>query len=110
MAKQLKGALITFLTENANRIFTLTQISAAIGEDETRVRVGINNLRNSANGSDADYWRRTVEVVSQGTSWVYRPDNKTVKTRTLYEEIGHSKTGTIIVEDENGKLFRLEEL
>lgn len=52
---------------------------------------------------------KPIEVETRGHAWVYRPNAK-VKDKRVFEEIGTTSSGMVLVEGSDGKIYRLEEM
>lgn len=107
---QIKGQLIDFFIANPNRVVTIGEIALAIGETEIRrVQQNVNNLRNTRDSSIN--WKELIDVVSRGSSWIYRPDNQPASSPDgLFELIGKSRSGVLILQDSEGRIFQAKEL
>lgn len=53
-----------------------------------------------------------LEVTIRGRAWVYRPgaESKQGKGTRVFEELAATKSGDLIIQDQDGKLYRAKEL
>lgn len=91
--------LEVFLAAKPGRLVTLAELVAETGLTADQVQGAVVNLRNREG--------IPIEIVHRGQIWKYDPTVLTGKR--MFEEIGPAKVG-VIVQDEDGKLYRLEEL
>jgi biotin operon repressor len=54
-----------------------------------------------------------LQVEARGRSWRYRPEaapKEANSSKRMFEEIGPARDGSIIIQDDGGKLYRAQEL
>jgi|SRR4051812_15365863 hypothetical protein len=106
-APRTTDKIIDFLTEHANINVTLTEIMQVTGLTKSQVQNGIGTLKNRNN--------LNIETKLAGQVWIYSPVNpattseEKVVTPQVFELVGNAKAG-LIIQDEDGKLYRAEEL
>lgn len=112
---QIKSALLRFFTEHEGVIVHLDAIARHFELEAAQVRNGINNLRNSRADLAGLNLRESIQIVGAGNSWVFRPvpahaTPPMEKTLRLFTEIGSIQDGSIVIQCENGTLFKAVEL
>lgn len=87
------------------------EMAKELNYTQTQIKQAISNKRH-----ESKEWGSHVKTVIQGSvfSWIEKPENgvpepKDVK-KNLYEQIGVTKNGDLILQDEDGNLFRATEL
>jgi hypothetical protein len=114
--------ILGYLNGHANVNITVTELMEATELTKSQVQIGMNNLRTR--------YGLNVQSIVSGNLWRYRPETEaeqlakdkangsSANTKTplrgpgpssMYELVGEAKTG-IIIQDEDGKLYRAEEL
>lgn len=89
-------------------IVYLADLVEALGIDENQARIGVNNLRHKD-----DFYKTHIETVVRGNAWRFCPNNapkKKADNRQVFEEIGKTKDGSLILESEEGTLYKATEL
>lgn len=101
------AAVLSYLDKHPNQVLHLGEISEATGFPPKSVQSAINNIK-QANKADA---KNRLKVELQGQAWVWRSgpiDSTTLDT--LYVKAYESKSGEILVEDEDGQLYKLTKI
>ena len=113
-----------YLQDHENEYCHVADISNALGYTFAQIRTSINTKR-----YEDENYRDRVKIVHRGATWRYvaqhsnEPRNKTeihtvdvdtihkpsIKHNT-YEQIGKTISGDLILQDENGNLYRATEL
>lgn len=102
-APRTTDKILEFLSEHQNINVTLSEIMKVTGLTKDQVQSGVNNLR-TRHGLN-------IETVMAGQLWIYHPNTPVAAgpQRTMFELVGQAKAG-LIIQDEDGKLYRAEEL
>jgi len=105
-APRTADKIIDFLSEHPNINVTLNEIIQVTGLKKEQVQSGMSNLR-SRNGLN-------IETLVAGQLWTYHPTapaptGEKHVTPQVFELVGQAKAG-LIIQDEDGKLYRAEEL
>jgi hypothetical protein len=90
------------------QVVFIKDIEAETGLTETQIRTAINHMVSRNTGGMA-----SVEVMQRGRMWRWKgPNSKTENSDngSLFEYLARTKSGTIIVQDENGNVYRMTEL
>lgn len=71
-----------------------------------KVQQTINNARN-----DHKDFGESVEIVVRGSAWCYVPNASTKKSgKRMFEEVGVTRDGSVLLECEDGGFYRAVEL
>lgn len=102
--------VFAYFTEHPNLPVNVNDIAHHTGFTREQVQASVSHARRR-NGYD-----RMIEVLNQGSVWIYRPDQAVVAIneakhpeKRLFEEVGQATVG-LIVQDTDGNLFVLKEL
>lgn len=100
MGKGFGEKVLACLLEYKSQTVTLAQICKATNLTEAQVQHTVSNLRN---GKKDLY---TISTVLRGRAWrlVDAPTQETQGKR-VFEEIGTTKDGRIVIQDSEGSLF-----
>lgn len=95
--------VLDFIRERPNVELTVTEIGHNTGLNNGQVNQGIRTLR--IQGS-------LIDTVKPGYSYIYREQRPTneVSEKRIFEEIGTTKAGAIVIQDEDGNLYKAEEI
>jgi hypothetical protein len=98
--------IVDFLHEHANITVTLTEIMKVTELNKSQVQNGVANLR-SRHGLN-------IETKLAGQMWIYHPNvpaptEEPKRVSRVFELVGEAKAG-LVIQDEDGKLYRAEEL
>lgn len=109
--KGIRVALMEYFSKRPGEHAYLNDIAKTTGLTTEQVQHNINNLANDHRRGQIDF---NVETVTRGQVWMYRPNQKKDEparpTKRVFEELGKSKKGTIVIQDEEGNLFEATEL
>jgi len=102
----VQALVLAYFDKHPNQVLHIAEISEAVGSPSDKVRNAINNIRT---GNKADAQKR-LKVELQGQAWVWRSGNLGTDGSTLdtlYVKAYESKSGVVLVEDENGQVYKL---
>ena len=112
--KPIQGELLAYLSQHDGHVVYLGVIAEALYETLERVQAGINNLRHRMAGG---YVPGHIETVIRGRAWRYTSDGSKAESHPLagtadvvFDLIGESKSGELILSDPKGRLYRATEL
>lgn len=108
----VRAAVLTFFEKNPGMAIYVEDLVKDTGYTRTQIQASIYNLIKSG------LYDLTSEA--HGQIWRYRglkresprysEENKRSNGRRLFEEVGSTKKGTIVIQDEKGNLFEANEL
>jgi hypothetical protein len=103
--KIIKPKLLEYLMKFPNQTQYVGDLAASLGVED-------QNVRNTMNGIIRENTLPGLEIIVKGRSWVYRPDPKVGQSRgaRVFEELAETKSGDIIIQDQDGRLYRAKEL
>lgn len=116
----IKGDIISYFMDHEGEHVSAKQLMTATGHAYEQVRVGVNNLRNDRDRNGHSF-RDNIDIIVSGDVWKYtagspvqlelptEPDAKTVDNR-VFEEVGTTVDGSILVKCEDGRFYKLTEL
>jgi len=105
--------IVQWLDGHQNQVFSSKDLGSFLGLSDEQIRGAFTRLRK--NGAK-------IDIVVQGSKYRFTGWKTDVvksvivkpvpvkSTIALFEKIGTTKTGVLILQDENGSLFRAEEL
>lgn len=102
------GKVLEFLAKNRGVDVNIWELTEATGLASEQVQTCLSQLRNR-NGLP-------ITIVAKGRIYRYEAENATVavpeapREKRIYQEIGNTSAGVVIVEDEDGTLWRVTEL
>jgi hypothetical protein len=93
-----------YMSERPNEIVYLSKMAADLKIESRQARNAIYNLRNTKRGG----WEKGLETIVGGDAWRWNSDvaSQANSSGQLFEQVGVRKNGDILIEDENGKLYR----
>lgn len=100
---QTRPPVMKYLTDHAGQLVHLQDIVDATGLTINQVQNAIGNARR-----ESEMWSRTIEVITAGQTWRYR--DVTTGSGRMFEEVRVTKSGVLIIEDEEGRLYQAREL
>lgn len=105
----LQAKIMRYMEQRPGVNVYLDEMRHEFGVPEALVQTAVRNIR------QRDYWREAVEVVVRGRVWMYRPNRKPVEderkdTPLCFEEVGQTRDGDLILQCEDGRIFRAREL
>lgn len=102
------AAVFEHLHANPGIEVTVHELSRATGFDARRVQNAISYLRNGVHGRDLK-----IDVLVSGSTWRYMPGKPAEVAsepaptgRRVFEEVGPTASGDIIIQDTKGALYR----
>lgn len=96
----VRSALLEEFHRKPGQVLYLQDLMTALDFEERQVRNSLNAILRMGNSG--------IVVDIPGRSWVYRPAKQSSKR--MFQEIGKTKNGAIVIEDENGNLYAAKEL
>lgn len=116
MTNSIRAALLTYLDRHVGQIVSLGDIVAATGLTPSQVQSNLSNIRNARTDTGFDM-AASLSVVTAGQQWIWRPvpsipkpANATPPGKRMFEEVGTTRDGAIILQCEQGKIFKAVEL
>lgn len=100
-----QSQVMKYLTDRPGSLVYVEDIAAALDIEPKSARQAINNARNG----HREVFGQFVEIVGRGGPWRYMPGSSN-SGRTIFEQIGVTKSGAIVVESEDGALYLATEL
>lgn len=104
----VQATLMQFFEERPGKTVYLETLARTLGEDPTAVQTGVRNLRRR------EGWEKALEVVVRGKAWRYTPTEETAEqdsgTGRCFEQIGTTRDGDLILQSDDGGIFRATEL
>lgn len=102
----LYPVLLEYLTKRPGEVLNTADIARDIKATESQVKGAVKTLL--GHGHD-------IESVSRGNAYIYRGLKQEIKTakksdKRIFEEIGQSKSGAIVIQDAEGNLYKAEEI
>jgi len=91
--------VLQYFIDHPNVEVSLSELSGATGLDNQHVRNAVRYL--GQNKTDR------LEEIHAGLAWKYSAG---AKGKRLFEELATTKSGDILVQDESGTLYKLEEM
>lgn len=105
--KPIRAAIMAVFTARPGQVVWLSEIQQATGETNPR-RVQAAMAAMAAMVREADMG---LAVHTRGQAWTYRPTPAAqTPTRRMFEEIGPTKDGAVVIQDDAGRLYRATEL
>lgn len=97
-----------YLMDRPGEAVWLQDIADYVGTQERPVQSAINNMRNTP----GDQVGEALDVLVRGQCWRYMPDNspEAGTDNTLFEEVGRTKQGHLVLQDCEGNLYRAQAL
>lgn len=106
--------VLDYLIDNPGRVVCRQQIAEATALSAQQIRSAVQNLRVRSG--------ENIEVVIHGESWIWRPrevEEAATATpepaapvsaapaqRRVFEQIGTTRSGDLVIQDEDGSLYR----
>lgn len=112
------GDITQYLSNREGQYCHVAEMSKELNYTYTQIRCAINSKRYE----DED-WGSRIAIITRGSTWMWKQSNheneasiplngtsnEKVKSSS-FEQIGITKTGNLILQDENGNLYRASEL
>ena len=102
----IRHKLIRYLDSKAGQRVYADSIAVDLNEPVERVRAGINNLQREL-GYPIDTFSTGVYDVRAGG---LPPKGRPHRSDRIFQEVGTTKDGGLVIESEDGKLYRATEL
>lgn len=96
-----KAQVMQYLESHPGKTLHLGDMAADLNLTNMQVSTAISFIRRDGSLHE-------VEQVGKGI-YRYRPTNGKPSSE-LYEKVGVTKTGALVIQDENGRLYKAEEL
>lgn len=95
--------VLEYMKERPNVELTVTDIGHNTELTKDQVNNGIKTLKMQGT---------LIDTVKPGYSYIYRGERPTdtVTEKRMFEEIGTTKTGAIVIQDTSGNLYKAEEI
>lgn len=107
----IRAALMEYFSKRPGQHVFLTELVEATQRTRDQVQGNINNLQRD---HKLDKLNFNVETITRGQIWMYLPNKEKPverqKGKRLFEELGVTKRGTYILEDDEGNLYEATEL
>jgi len=115
---QIKARLLGHFSKRIGQVVTLDDLVHEFADlTADQIRVGVNNVRNSpANESGGLDMKASLKIMARGNAWCWRPVNATLPsensspTKRCFEEIGPTKDGSLLIQCEDGSIWKAVEL
>lgn len=134
MSYSKAASVMKYLTDRPGQPCYRSEMADALGFTENAIRYSIHNIRNSASTyakQNADYPGHHIYDIVRGNCWSYNPKgqpatpveeskpvvkatkpkpNGKVKTDNIFIQIGTTTSGELILQSEDGELFKAVKL
>lgn len=102
--KPVTGPLLEYLNEHQNMTVTVGELVKAIDHNRNAIQKGMAGI--------ASAHPERCEIVAAGNCWVWHSTTteKTIGKGTVFEYLAETKSGTILVQSDDGTVYRLAEL
>jgi hypothetical protein len=115
---QIKARLLAYLDKRIGQVVTLDDLQREFTDlDANKIRYGINNLRNSPVEESGGFDMKTsLQTVARGNAWTWRPVQAANATppagvpKRCFEEIGPTKSGELLIQADDGTIWKAVEL
>lgn len=103
--KPIRAAVMRHFEQSPGKRIYLADLAIALNDTEERIRDGISNLRR-----EVPEWANTLVVDVAGHAWRYQPEANSQAGKRLFEELAVTRAGEILVQDEQGAIYKLAEI
>lgn len=106
--KIIRPLLQEYFMKRTGETVYLADICNELKLGQEQVKSGVLNLRNCN-----DHWKTALRVQATGRAWSYHPNSSSgapTVSKRVFEEVGPTNTGDIVIQDDQGKLYRATEL
>lgn len=102
-----RPAILRYFEQHERQNVYLEDLAEAIGATKEQAQGAMTNLR--ANMPDM---AKQIKVIVTGNVWTYDRDRTPAAkpTKRMFEELATAKDGTIVIQDQDGGLYRASEL
>lgn len=102
-----QGPVLEYITKHPNEMLYLGTISSDLNLTNDQVQKAMSRIIGTNKAGAKDH----IEVCTAGHIWIWHSNpNKKSSSEMLFEQIGKSRSGTIIVESEDGTIYKLQEI
>lgn len=102
--KSTSPVILDYFLKHEGQTITRPTLMTELDLTAKQVAAGVYNLWDR----DVAGSKTNLEIVQQGNTWIWRSHSK--PTGRLYEELATTKSGLVLVQDEDGEIYRLEKL
>jgi hypothetical protein len=108
-AKGVRATLMEYFTKNVGQYVYINDLTKSTGLKVDQVQGNINNIIRDHKLGKLDF---PITIITRGQIWIYKPSDKRSSTtdKRMFEELGKTKRGTLVLQDEQGNLFEATEL
>lgn len=107
----IRATLMEYFAKRTGEYVYANDLMKATSLSLDQIQGNINNLIRDDKLGKLNF---PIEVITRGQIWVHRPAPAKVEPvqheRRVFEELGWTKRGTLIIQDEKGTLFEATEL
>lgn len=115
---QTKVRLLSYFDKRLGEVVTLDQLVREFTDlNADQIRVGVNNLRNSKPEESGGFdMKESLKVMARGNAWCWRPvqtPHATLPAKTTkrcFEEVGATKDGSLLIQADDGTIWKAVEL
>lgn len=102
-APRTSDKVLKYFHDNKDVQVNINEMVATLGLEKSQIQNAVNNLKSR--------YRTNIDTVLTGNIWVFRSGVPEIKPGSIvYEQIGVSSNGVIVIQDENGKMFKAVEI
>lgn len=104
-----KAAVLALFNSRVGETLSRKEIMHVTGLTDSQVRSAVYNIM----ATDADHARsgEKLEVLSRGSMWRWHPHaRKTQIGKRLFEELAVTHSGVVLVQDEDGNVYKVVEV
>jgi hypothetical protein len=101
-APNVKQSVMDVFMRHANQHVSITTLQTESGKDRQQVLGAISQLVNRDNVN--------IKPVVRGAAYVYRDGPVEKPTEPIFRQVGQTKLGVSILEDEEGDLWKAERI
>lgn len=101
-APRTSDKILDYFHEHQNVQVNINELIEATGLEKAQVQNAINNLKSR--------YHSNIETVMTGNLWIYKSGRGDGPGSTMFELVGKSSTGVIVIQDEDGKLYKAVEI
>ncbi len=105
MTRNISASILDFLAQRRNQVVTVTEMMHELKLDKRQIQGNITHIRKRTSV--------TIETVIAGQAWMLKDgpqESAKSNGRMMFEEIGPSKAGVLVLQNTDGKLYKAEEL
>jgi biotin operon repressor len=102
--------IMDYLVTRRNEYVTLTEIVKATGIDRQRVMNAISQLRGRNGVNIETISKGSTYVLREGSQMTKKEDTPSRKLKKVFEEIGATREGDLIIQADDGTLWKAVQL